>query len=165
MNTSIYGTPKEVFQTKEAYLKFVENWKKITNSDEKYNLKCEHHVLYAILRNKDWRKCFTPCTNKNKLNNGMKPYTSAFNCMIKILSTSDNTVRNLLAPFKDSLTKELLAIIQMWILYPISDFSFGKKLPSQPYKPIQSIPVYTPPEKKSNPLITWLGAHLQSGLK
>lgn len=71
--TNIQNTPKAVFTDKEHYLKFRETWKQLINSEEKHNLSARYHLLYAILRNKDWRKGFTSATNKNKLANGRTP--------------------------------------------------------------------------------------------
>jgi len=46
------------------------HWKSLQDNPE-ISLTLEHHILYAILRGKDWRKCFTPITNTVKLSNGM----------------------------------------------------------------------------------------------
>lgn len=70
ITTDISNTPKSLFRDKEHYLKFVAAFKK---SSQAKNLRTVHFMLYAILRNRDWRKGFTSTTNKNKLANGRKP--------------------------------------------------------------------------------------------
>jgi hypothetical protein len=46
------------------------HWKSLQDNPD-IRLSLEHYILYAILRGKDWRKCFTPITNTVKLTNGM----------------------------------------------------------------------------------------------
>lgn len=66
---------KSLFNSKEHYLEFIKAWKSYVNDPETCgNLRKEHYALYNILRNKDHRKCFTPITNKNKLDNGCRKY-------------------------------------------------------------------------------------------
>jgi (p)ppGpp synthase/HD superfamily hydrolase len=129
MKTQIEGTPKEVFKDREAYLQFIKNWKQVTKTDVK--LRAEHYLLYAILRNKDWRKCFTPCKNSVKLNNGAKPHDAAFKAMYEIFSNFQ--IEKLLSPFKDTLTKEMLVKVRTYVFDP-NAFSFGKRIPDQPYR-------------------------------
>jgi len=54
----------------EAYEAIQRRWSEIVNSDERKTLTPAHHLLYAVVRGKDWRKGFTPITNKRKLDNG-----------------------------------------------------------------------------------------------
>lgn len=48
---------KSIFESKEQYLEFVANWKRIFNSEDKKELEFQHYLLYAILRGKDYKKC------------------------------------------------------------------------------------------------------------
>jgi hypothetical protein len=73
------------FETKDHYLQFRQAWKDYINSGQakkqemKYwggtpyfasSLKCEHHLLYALLRGKDIHKLFVP----NYKVHGQPPY-------------------------------------------------------------------------------------------
>lgn len=63
-----------------CYNEVRELWLTLQKNDE-IQLTLAHHILYAILRGKDWRKCFTPITNEVKLANGAAPdyaFTQAF---------------------------------------------------------------------------------------
>lgn len=51
-----------------------ELWKELLDSGQR--LEFSHHLLYAILRGKDWRKCYTPVTNSIKIENGQTPGSS-----------------------------------------------------------------------------------------
>ena len=48
-------------------------WRELHKNSEEHPLTLAHHILYAILRGKDWRKTFTPITNEVKLANGLAP--------------------------------------------------------------------------------------------
>lgn len=52
-----------------CYFEVKKHWLALQNNQD-CHLALEHHILYAILRGKDWRKCFTPITNEVKLING-----------------------------------------------------------------------------------------------
>lgn len=76
------NTPKSLFRDKEHYLAFVAAFKKSAqrknlsvDSEADLRITAAHYAFYALMRNRDWRKCFTSCTNKNKIAcNGRKPY-------------------------------------------------------------------------------------------
>lgn len=48
------------------------HWLKLQANSEQHPLTLAHHILYAILRGKDWRKAFTPISNEVKLANGAR---------------------------------------------------------------------------------------------
>lgn len=50
---------KSIFESKEQYLTFIENWKKAANDKEGDKLTFQHFILYALLRGKDWKKCLS----------------------------------------------------------------------------------------------------------
>lgn len=51
---------ESLFNSKEEFLAMRDVWKKVTNSEDRTELELIHFCLYAILRNKDWRKCLSP---------------------------------------------------------------------------------------------------------
>jgi hypothetical protein len=128
---SIKNTPKEVFTDKEHYLKFREIWKQAMNSEDKHKLTATHHLLYAMLRNKDWRKCFTPVTRQSKLDNGRTVNDTLYSTFISLsqylhiaqmLADKKNTAdynkrifATFLEPFKDTITLEMLAKLKTFI--------------------------------------------------
>lgn len=59
---------ESVFETKEQYLEMRSNWKKFYNTEGgKECLNAYHFALYALLRGKDWRKCFAINSNQHTL--------------------------------------------------------------------------------------------------
>jgi hypothetical protein len=67
-----------LFETKEDYLKFKENWANYFNTEarnletdcygyKERKLTASHFVLYAIIRGKDWESCLQNCS-ENTLN-------------------------------------------------------------------------------------------------
>lgn len=65
-------------------------WAELQKNRKEYPLSLKHHILYAILRGKDWRKAFTPISNKVKLANGAGANTSLKNSLYQ-LQTHLNT--------------------------------------------------------------------------
>lgn len=61
----------------EGYNTVVRDWKRVV-AEGKIKLRPEHYLLYAILRGKDYRKAFTPVTNKTKLENGCREQQGLF---------------------------------------------------------------------------------------
>ena len=53
----------------DCYNEVRKHWLALQRDPEK-TLTLAHHILYAILRGKDWRKTFTPVTSEIKLANG-----------------------------------------------------------------------------------------------
>lgn len=66
---------KEEYQDNYYHLT-KELWKELLSSDQK--LQFSHHLLYAILRGKDWRKCYTPVSNPIKIENGQTPMQTLY---------------------------------------------------------------------------------------
>lgn len=143
METTItLSKQKALFTDKEHYLNFLKAWKETCNSEAKNTLKPEHFLLYAAFRGQDWRKGFSPCTNKNKLANGYAPYYSAFTALQSIHTATKTTsmwrAGMLMEPFKETITKEMLIAIGNMIpelKSVIIDRKLisGDKLPEVPY--------------------------------
>lgn len=136
------NTPKDLFTSKEHYLSFISAWKHTFNDPElRKQLTPAHFLLYAALRGKDWRKGFTPCTNKNKIDNGYAPYYSAYNALLSIHTATQASMWRagmLMEPFNGTLTKEMLLIIGAMLPELKSTVINGKlcsgaKLPEIPY--------------------------------
>lgn len=61
--------PSNLFDTKEAYLAFRQQWSKLAAEKK---LTAAMMVFYNAVRGKDLKRGFTPITNKNKLENGAR---------------------------------------------------------------------------------------------
>lgn len=57
----------------DCYSEAKKHWLKLQYS---HKLTLAHYIVYAVLRGKDWRKCFTPVTNEIKIINGTSPNAS-----------------------------------------------------------------------------------------
>jgi hypothetical protein len=68
---------------------------------EKPRLTAAHHVLYLILRGKDWRKAFAPVTNDTLLANGATRWRAATLAIRQLHSAWHEA--ELLAPFSELL--------------------------------------------------------------
>lgn len=64
-----------------CYNEVKKHWLTLQKSHE---LTLSHYIVYAILRGKDWRKCFTPVTNEIKIINGMAPTASLRQAMFDL---------------------------------------------------------------------------------
>jgi len=81
------------------------HWKSLQDNPE-VSLTLEHHILYAILRGKDWRKCFTPITNPVKLANGMTANQAMTHALWRLNNRAD--AYTLFEPIIDSEKAQLL---------------------------------------------------------
>lgn len=73
-------------------------------------LDARHHLLYAILRGKDWRKGFAPCADVNRLENGYARWAAA----TRAIRSLHDPVREgeLTAPFDGLLSDGALSAIR-----------------------------------------------------
>jgi len=118
MENNFENTPKSLFTSKEQYLQFVEAFKKA--SKEK-NLTTEHFMLYAILRNKDWRKGFATITNHNKLTcSGMKP-NGTLHHYLMVMRSRCQDAKNM-EVMKEGWAKELAKKINSDLVRPFGGF-------------------------------------------
>lgn len=59
---------ESIFESKEQYLEMRKQWKDTCNdSDLRKDLTKEDMALYAILRRRDWRKCFAPNSSEQTI--------------------------------------------------------------------------------------------------
>jgi hypothetical protein len=71
MNTLNKTITSSFFCHENGYDLLISVWSKAVNDPEvKKTLTSSHHLAYAVLRGKDFRKAFTPITDANKLANG-----------------------------------------------------------------------------------------------
>lgn len=69
-----------------TYTVLRQHWSALLNSERKHRLKAVRHLLYLMLIGKDWRKAFTPATNKRKLENGAFEGWVLFRAMYQVHS-------------------------------------------------------------------------------
>lgn len=63
-------TEKKYFPSKQSYNFFIGAWKKFySDKQNRASLTPSHFLLYAIMRERDHLKCFSPVRNANKLDN------------------------------------------------------------------------------------------------
>jgi hypothetical protein len=70
MNTLPRAVTAQFFDDPKTYWALRRHWSALMNSNRKHELSAAHHLLYLVLCGKDWRKGFTPITNRRKLDNG-----------------------------------------------------------------------------------------------
>jgi len=90
-----------LFETKESYLKMRSNFKKWYNTeDNRKTLTAADFALYALIRNKDWRKCFTPNSDLNKIEEIENIINNRKTCYIN------------LKPYGTTVTEEMITILR-----------------------------------------------------
>lgn len=113
-----------IFETKEQYLNAIQAWKE-TCKDKTFTFKPEHFALYAIIRDKDPRKCFASKEQQSerKMREQYRDPDASYNYAMAIIK---NGYRNesLLAPFAGTLTK--LQLIQMREIWEEPDIEEAK---------------------------------------
>ena len=97
--------PGEWFTSKEHYLEFTAAFKNWINRGGYAD--SSHFLLYAILRNKDWKKGWTPPTKAGKIDEHAYKRSHAF---YKIKSGYNE--KYLLAPFDGTITTEMLMVLR-----------------------------------------------------
>jgi hypothetical protein len=127
--TTIQNTPKSLFIDKAHYQKFVQSFKESYKAD-RIKFSPSHFMLYSMFRNKDWRKCFTPCTRPTKLSGGHKPNYAAYQAF---WHASKYGV-GYFDPFKGTITKEMIAALFNTYLPSTYSFDLGNKISDSPYK-------------------------------
>jgi hypothetical protein len=116
MNTLSRTITARIFSNPNDYTALQKHWGQLMNSDRRHALSAAHHLLYLALRGKDWRKAFTPITNRRKLQNGGYYGWALFRALISLHSPLAE--EELLAPFDDLVTSEMLQLIRNFI--PVS---------------------------------------------
>jgi hypothetical protein len=113
MNTLSRAITAQIFTQPDTYLILRKHWSRLINSDRKHELSAEHHLLYLALLGKDWRKTFTPVTNRRKRENGAFYGWGLFRALRMLhLKFYEEA---LLAPFEGIVTPEMLAQVRSLI--------------------------------------------------
>jgi hypothetical protein len=113
MNTLSRAITAQIFPHADTYLILRKHWSQLINSEQKHELSAGHHLLYLALLGKDWRKGFTPVTNRRKLENGAFYGWRLFRALRMLhLKFYEEA---LLAPFEGIVTPEMLAQVRRLI--------------------------------------------------
>ena len=113
MNTLSKAHTRLWFASAEEYAALESRWSKLTNSDAHRNLGPEHHLLYAVLRGKDYRKAFAPVTNARKLENGGFYKWGLVHALRSVLGTlGEAATHTLLQPFEGVVSAAMLAHVR-----------------------------------------------------
>ncbi len=110
MNTLPRALTARFFPTTNDYIALRRQWSALMNSPRRRELTAAHHILYLALLGKDWRKGFTPPTNRRKLDNGAFLDWGLFRGLARLHSRVGEL--ELLAPFAGLVTPEMLAQVR-----------------------------------------------------
>ena len=117
------------FRSPEDYERLMALWScAMQDKDARRQLTAAHHLLYLILRGRDWHGAFTPVTNARKLENG-----GFFQWKARFAVTTLHRAgmeAKLLAPFRDVLAPDALRLIRE--LVPALSWD-GNPLEGEPY--------------------------------
>jgi hypothetical protein len=111
MNDSKQVKQSHTPEQRAQYYALCRHWSELINSEHKHDLQSYHHLLYAALCHRDWRKAFSPVRRASKLANGRRPYDSAVWALYVIGRTVFE--ERLLAPFGGLVTPEMLAALRL----------------------------------------------------
>ena len=106
MNTLPRAVTAQTFSSPEDYRALQQHWSLLVNSARKQSLSAAHHLLYLALLGKDWRRGFTPPTNRRKLENGALVGWVLFRALGTLRSRGEEQA--LLAPFDGLVTPLML---------------------------------------------------------
>jgi hypothetical protein len=114
MNTLSRAITAQIFTRTDTYLILRKHWSQLINSEQRHELSAGHHLLYMALLGKDWRKSFTPVSNRRKLENGAFYGWGLFRALRMLhLKFYEEA---LLAPFEGIVTPEMLAQVRSLIV-------------------------------------------------
>jgi hypothetical protein len=117
MNTLSRAVTARFFPNSDSYNALRKCWSGLINSERKHELTAAHHLLYLALMGRDWRKAFTPFSNKRKLNNGVFWSWGLFRALCRVHNKFSE--QELLAPFDGLLTSEMLRGLRSFL--PVVD--------------------------------------------
>lgn len=113
MNTLPRAITAQILTDSNTYEALRRRWRELLSSERKHELSAAHHLLYSALLGRDWRKGFTPMTNRRKLENGAFYGWALFRALAILHGTWTET--ELLAPFEGLITPTLLAQLRSLI--------------------------------------------------
>ncbi len=106
MNTLPRAITARYLLDTNTYWNLRSHWSTLMRSPRKHELAAVHHLLYLALLGKDWRKGFTPITNRRKLDNGAFFGWKLFRAITALHLPSYES--ELLKPFDGLVTPEML---------------------------------------------------------
>jgi hypothetical protein len=99
------------FSSTEGYAQLMTRWSRtMQDRAARKRLTAAHHLLYLILRGKNWQKAFAPVTNPTKLEHGGFYNWKARSAVMAL--HCDGNRKELLAPFADLIRAEALCAIR-----------------------------------------------------
>ena len=110
MNTLPRAITAQLFASTESYAALRRHWSMLMRSDRRHELSAAHHLLYLALIGKDWRKSFTPISNRRKLDNGAFAGWELFRALMALRSPSYEAW--LLVPFAGLVTPGMLQAVR-----------------------------------------------------
>jgi len=111
-------------EDQENYNKLIKTWSDLVNDSEKKNLLTHYeHIIYLVLRGRDWRKAIRVSTNSKRIENGYIPkYHKLFSVPV-----SEYRFKNKLVPlFGDLFTIEQIRNAEKSMNIPKDWNDFGK---------------------------------------
>ncbi len=99
------------FTNAEGYAKLKADWSHLMQDKTgRKHLTAAHHLLYLILRGKDWQRAFAPVANPVKLANGGLYNWGARKAVLALHSEAKEAA--LLAPFADLIGRDALCLVR-----------------------------------------------------
>jgi len=144
MNTLSRAITAQILTHTDTYPLLRKQWSGLMNSERKHELSAAHHLLYLALLGKDWRKSFTPPTNRRKLENGAFQGWMLFRALRLLQSKFGE--EQLLTPFDGLVTPQMLANVRRVISHP-NPYSHSKEQFEAGSFPFEA---YTIPEASSS---------------
>ncbi len=111
MNTLPRQITCRFFPDEAAYQALISHWAGLVNDRvARKELTSAHHLLYLLLRGKDWRKGFSSCTNRRKLENGQRKWGGAARTIRRLHNPSYE--EQLLAPFRGFVCQASIPLVR-----------------------------------------------------
>jgi|SRR5579859_6041229 len=152
MNTLPRAITALVFADSEHYQKLRHHWRELMRSSRKHELTAAHHLVYVALLGKDWRRAFSPITNRRKLDNGAFHGWTTFKAIEMLHKHSCEA--DLIAPFDGLVTQPMLQHIRQLVAfrqkyrYRPEDFANG--FPFEAYTLPESMDAIVPDDREHN---------------
>ena len=107
LNTLGRTVTSQFFLDSTGFEDLRKRWKTLVTSDRKHELGSSAHLLYSILRGKDYRKAFGKVKRASKLSNGFTPYDGLKDALIGLFDYRGQLRGWLQELFGDLLTPDI----------------------------------------------------------